>query len=149
VFVIYEPKKRIIKSLEFKHKVVQFALCNVLEPIFEKSFIYHSYACRKNKGTHKCVENIFSLISKQNNNSKYCLKCDVKKYFQSVNQNILKKILFKKIKDSKIQNILNIIINSDNSDFGIHKGIPIGNLTSQLFANIYLNELDQYIKHIL
>jgi RNA-directed DNA polymerase len=148
VFVIYEPKKRIIKSLEFKHKVIQFALCNILEPIFEKSFIFHSYACRKNKGTHKCVLNIHNLIL-NNNKLKFYLKCDVKKYFQSVDHDILKKIIFSKIKDVKIQNILNIIINSDNSEFDFNKGIPIGNLTSQLFANIYLNELDQYIKHNL
>jgi retron-type reverse transcriptase len=148
-FIIYEPKKRIIKSLDFKHKVIQFALYNIIEPIFEKSFIYHSYACRKNKGTHKCIKNISELVSKKSTKYKFCLKCDVKKYFQSIDHNILKRIISKKIKDKNILNILNILINSDHSCFGNNKGIPIGNLSSQLFANIYLNELDQYVKHKL
>jgi hypothetical protein len=147
IFIIYEPKKRIIKSLSFKHKLVQYSLYNVLKPIFERSFIYHSYACRENKGVHKCVLNIKNII--KNNNNLYCLKCDIKKYFQSVDHNILKRIIFKKIKDKKIRALLDKIIDSDNSQFGKDKGIPIGNLTSQLFANIYLNEIDQYIKHNL
>ena len=77
----------------------------------------------------------------------YCLQCDVNKYFKSINHDVLKKILNKYIKDKRLLNLLNIIIDSYNCNTG--KGIPLGNLTSQLFANIYLNELDQYVKHRL
>ena len=147
-FKIYEPKERVISSPAFKDVVVQHALINVIEPIFEKSFIYDSFACRKNKGIHKGLSRLKNIIQ-SNNSPKYYMKCDVKKYFPSVNKKILKKIISKKLKDKKILKILYKIIDSYNSKYGENKGIPIGNLTSQLFANIYLNELDQFVKHKL
>ncbi|MDD3178412.1 MAG: reverse transcriptase domain-containing protein [Candidatus ainarchaeum sp.] len=148
VFTIFEPKERIIKSLPFKDRVVQHALINIIEPIFEKSFIYDSFACRKNKGIHFGLNRLKKVI--QNKSClKYFLKADIKKYFFSIDHSILKEIIFKKIKDKSLQNLISIVIDSDCSNLSINKGVPIGNLTSQLFANIYLNEFDQYIKHNL
>lgn len=148
-FKIYEPKERIIKSLPFKDRVVQHALINVIESIFDKSFIYDSYACRKGKGASLGINRIKIALKNQFKEGGYCLKGDIKKYFSSVDQNVLKEIIIKKIKDKRLLNIIYKIIDSDHSEFGITKGIPIGNLTSQLFANIYLNELDQFVKNKL
>lgn len=149
IFKIYEPKERIISAPIFKDVVVQHAIINVIESIFEKSFIYDSFACRKGKGTHKGLSRIKKVIQSKNP-PKYYLKQDVKKYFPSINKNILKKIISKRIKDKKLLKLIFKIIDSYSfSSLNENKGIPIGNLTSQLFANIYLNELDQYIKHKL
>ncbi len=147
-FKVYEPKERIISAPTFRDVVVQHSLINIINQIFEKSFIYNSFACRKKKGTHKGMFRLKKVIQSYNC-PKYYLKCDIKKYFPSVNKIILKKIIFKKIKDKKTLDLINKIIDSYSSDFGNNKGIPIGNLTSQLFANIYLNELDQFVKHKL
>jgi len=141
-FVIFEPKERRISALPFRDRVIHHAICSVIEPIFEKKFVYDSYACRKEKGTHAGVNRIQKFIKEVNNNY-YVLKCDVLKYFSSVNHEILKKIIRKKIADKKLLWLLDQIIDSAEA------GIPIGNLTSQLFANIYLNELDEFIKYEL
>jgi len=147
-FKVYEPKERIISAPTFRDVVVQHSLINIINPIFEKSFIFNSFACRKGKGTHKGMFRIKKVIHSFNCPI-YYLKCDIKKYFPSINKVILKKIISNKIIDKKILNLIYNIIDSYSSDFGINKGIPIGNLTSQLFANIYLNELDQFVKHKL
>jgi retron-type reverse transcriptase len=149
VFIIFDPKQRTIKYLPFKDRVVHHAIVNIIEPIFEKRFISTSYACRKKKGTHKALKDIRKVIYNKFKDTGYCLKGDIRKYFPSINQDILKNIISRKIKDKKLLNLIFKIITSDHSDFGEHKGIPIGNLTSQLFSNIYLNELDQYIKQEL
>jgi retron-type reverse transcriptase len=148
-FTIFEPKKRTIKALPFKDRVVQHALCNLIEPIFDNTFINTSFACRKKKGTHKGLATIKKAVQSKFVNEGYALKCDVRKYFPTIDHSILKKILFERIKDKQICNLMCLIIDSDVSEFGINKGIPIGNLTSQLFANIYLNELDKFVKHKL
>ncbi|MFW6047203.1 MAG: reverse transcriptase/maturase family protein [Candidatus Woesearchaeota archaeon] len=140
-FIIYEPKKRVISALPFRDRVVQHAICNIIEPLFDKRFVYDSYACRKGKGTHAGIKRLNKFMNK--NKATYVLKCDIKKYFPSVNNDILKKLIRKKISDKKLLDLIDEIINSHG------RGIPIGNLTSQLFANIYLNELDYFIKHDL
>jgi RNA-directed DNA polymerase len=147
-FKIYKPKERTIKFVSFKDRVLHHAIQKIIEPIFEKSFIYDSYACRKNKGIHKGLFRLKKIIQSKNP-PKYFLKCDIKKYFLSIDQDILKKIISKKIKDKKLLTVIFKIIDSDHSEFGAKKGIPIGNLTSQLFSNIYLNELDQFVKNKL
>lgn len=179
-FLIFEPKERKISALPFRDRVVHHAICSVIEPIFEKKFIYDSYACRKGKGTHAGADRIQRFIRKAKDNS-YALKCDVSKYFPSIDHEILKKIIRGKIADKKLLRLLDKIVDSsasekpDCSDFkeqtqtSLNKslqsalcqidnnsaakpncsGIPIGNLTSQFFANIYLNELDEYIKYEL
>lgn len=141
-FIIFEPKERKISALPFRDRIVHHAVHFVIEPIFEKKFIYDSYACRKNKGTHAGANKLQKFIRKSDSND-YVLKCDVSKYFPSVNHKILKKMIRKKIADKKLLYLLDEIIDSTES------GIPIGNLTSQLFANIYLTELDEFVKYEL
>ena len=141
-FTIFEPKERKISALPFRDRVVHHAIYSVIEPIFENKFIYDSYACRRQKGTHAGANKLQKFIRQVDENY-YVLKCDVSKYFKSVNQKILKKIIREKIADKKLLNLLDNLINS------VKEGIPIGNLTSQIFANIYLNKLDEYIKHEL
>jgi RNA-directed DNA polymerase len=148
-FIIFDPKQRKIKYLPFKDRVVHHALVNVIEPIFDKRLISTTYACRKNKGTHKALKDIKKTISREFRFTGFCLKCDVKKYFPSIDKIILKQVIEKKIRCKNTKKLIFDIIDSDYSNFGEDKGIPIGNLTSQLFSNIYLNELDQYIKHKL
>ena len=148
-FIVFDPKQRKIKYLPFKDRVVHHALVNIIEPIFDKRLINTTYACRKGKGTHKALKDIKGVISSEFKFTGYCLKCDIKKYFPSINQEILKKLISKKITCKNTLNLIYKIIDSDNSESGKTKGIPIGNLTSQLFSNIYLNELDQYVKHKL
>ncbi|HOZ35599.1 MAG TPA: reverse transcriptase/maturase family protein [archaeon] len=148
-FIVFDPKQRKIKYLPFKDRVVHHALVNVIEPIFDKRLISTTYACRKNKGTHKALKDIKKTISREFRFTGYCLKCDVKKYFPSIDKIILKQVIEKKIRCKNTKKLIFDIIDSDYSNFGEDKGIPIGNLTSQLFSNIYLNELDQYIKHKL
>lgn len=156
-FIVCDSKKRHIKAAPFRDRVVHHAVCNIIEPMFDKGFIYDSYACRNKKGTHKAVKRLQSFIKsarKSSDNTRenttlkiYCLKCDISKYFNSVDQNILLRLIEKKVRDAKTLNLIKIIIHSDNMETG--KGMPIGNLTSQLFANIYLNKLDCFIKRSL
>lgn len=159
-FIIYDAKKRYIKAAPFRDRIVHHAVCSVIEPIFDKGFIYDSYACRREKGTHRAVKRLEEFLksakAKNENSQLYCLQCDISKYFDSIDHQILQKLLDKKIADEKVRWLLGKIIKSSfDIKFGKdlfdyrEVGIPIGNLTSQLFANIYLNELDQFIKHKL
>jgi len=163
-FVITEPKVRTIHAAPYIDRVVHHAIINIIEPIWETRFYAHSYACRKGKGTHRAVDMCQQYLRR----SKYVLKCDIKKYFPNINHEILKKIIGKKIADKKLLTVINNIIDSSpvfegiivsgNSNLGEYlqlplfsqsykkKGIPIGNLTSQFFANLYLNELDIWLK---
>ena len=143
-FYIYDPKKRLIMALPFKDRIVQHALCNVIGSVFEKGFIYDSYACRIDKGAHRGIMRVEKFI-KILRKDIFILKCDIKKYFYSIDHGVLKNIIRKKIKCKDTLWLIDNIIDSNNSEVGI----PIGNLTSQLFANMYLNELDHYIKEEL
>jgi len=136
-FYIFDPKKRLISALPYRDRVVQHALCNVIEPIFDRAFIPASYACRKNKGSHKAVS-LFSGFCRSNS---YVLKCDIKSYFASIDHDLLYDLVAKKIKDSQTLWLIRLIINSTPNP-----GIPIGNLTSQVFANLYLNAIDHSLK---
>ena len=149
-FIIRDPKTRKISKSHFRDRIIHHALCNVIEPIFEKSFIYDSYANRRRKGTLKAVERfeLFSRKVSHNFTRKiFVLKADVRHYFETVDQVILLSILQKKIKDSRILRLIKIILSNYHSTPA--KGMPLGNLTSQFFANVYLNELDQYVKQKL
>ena len=143
-FTIHEPKKRLIAALPFSDRVIQHALCNIIEPIFERSFIYDSYACRIGKGVlagmHRVVQ--FLKAAEQKWEEIYCLKMDISKYFSSINHTQLKQIIRKYIACPDTLQLIDLIIDSE----GLSCGIPIGSLTSQLFANIYLNELDHFAK---
>ena len=166
-FYVYEPKKRLIMSLPFKDRIVQWAIYRQLFPLYEKTFIFDSYACRKGKGTHKAADRLQYWLRQTERKPEryYYLKMDISKYFYRVDHDILLKILARRIKDQRLLNLLEKIINCESMNFGLppgkepdevevsdrlgNKGMPIGNLTSQMFANIYLNEVDQYAKHEL
>lgn len=151
-FKVYEPKERQIMALPFYDRVVQHAINNVLEPIFEKRFIFHSYACRKNKGMHAASDTLKSWLYEWQrfhpDTPLYAIKADIHHYFQSINHDVLKAEIRKVIKDAGALALIDKIIDH-NGQMPDGTGIPVGNLTSQLFANIYLNKLDQYIKHTL
>jgi len=160
-FILRDPKTRTISKSDFRDRIIHHAIVNILEPIFEKIFIYDSCANRKGKGNlfalkrfnifkRKVSENGKIILNKFNDNNYvygYCLKCDIKHYFQEVNHEILIKIIKKKIADEKVIWLIERILNNYSNKRG--SGMPLGNLTSQFFANIYLNELDYFIKHKL
>lgn len=148
-FIIYEPKERIIKSLPYRDRVVhQWFVEEFIKPYYYPRFIRDTYACLDNKGTHKAVKEMQKKLRRMrkecNGKDYYILKCDIKKYFYNIDKNVLMIILSKRIKDKKILDFVKVIL-----DDGTNIGIPIGNYTSQYFANIYLNELDHYVKEIL
>lgn len=145
-FYVQDPKQRHIHKAQVIDRIIHHLLYKYLYEIFDKSFIYDSYSCRLDKGTHKGVrrlEYFARKVSKNYTKSCWILKLDVKKFFASVDHQILIAILERKITDLGILWLLKEIINS------FPQGIPLGNLTSQIFANIYLNELDQFIKQSL
>ncbi len=146
-FFVYDPKKRLIQAPPFKDRVVHHALVRIIEPLFERKFIYDSYACRAGKGTHKAMKRCvkFLRIIKRNHGKVYVLKADISKYFPSINRYILTQIIQRAIRCKKTLKLIEKIINIDNEP----KGIPIGALTSQLFANIYLDKLDHFVKDFL
>lgn len=160
-FIIRDPKTRVIHASTFRDRVIHHAICNIIEPIFEKIFIFDSYASRKNKGSHAGLKRFDEFERKVTYNGKplkiakdnnmivgYTLKADIKHYFDTIDLEILMKIIGRKIKDEKVLYLIKTIL--DNHNFKIKgKGMPLGNLTSQFFANVYLNELDYYIKHNL
>ena len=151
-FKVYEPKERQIMALPFYDRVVQHAINNVLEPIFNQRFIFHSYACRKTKGMHAASDTLQEWLYEWQkfhpDQPLYAIKADIHHYFQSINHDVLKAELRKVIKDAGALVLIDRIIDH-NGQMPDGVGIPVGNLTSQLFANIYLNKLDQYIKHTL
>ena len=139
---IFEPKERLIYILPFfPDRIIHHAIMNVIEPIWDNLFIFDSYACRKGKGPHKgstkCV--------KMTMNNKYCLKCDISKYYPSINHNALKRIVEHKIKDRRVLDIIFDVIDSIPGE----TNVPIGNYMSQWLGNLYLNELDSFVKHTL
>ena len=149
-FYITDPKLRHIHKADVKDRIVHHAVYRVLYPIFDPTFIYDSYFCRVIKGTHRAVKrlNDFSLkVSKNYTAPCFTLKCDIRKFFFSVDHEILFSLISRKVKDEEGLDLVGEIIGSFNADTG--KGIPIGNLTSQLFANVYLHELDKFVKQDL
>lgn len=151
-FKVYEPKERQIMALPFYDRVIQHAINNVLEPIFNERFIFHSYACRKDKGMHAASDTLQEWLYEWQkfhpDEPLYAIKADVHHYFQSIDHAILKAEIRKVIKDAGALVLADRIIDH-NGQMPAGTGIPVGNLTSQLFANLYLNKLDQYIKHTL
>jgi retron-type reverse transcriptase len=137
--IVTEPKKRLISALPLRDRVVQHALVNLIEPVIDKQFIFDSHACRTGHGVKLAVDR-FIKFSKRN---RFCLKCDIKSYFFSINHDILKSLYRKKIDCPDTLWLVDTIIDSTPNP-----GLPIGNLVSQLSANLYLHELDFYVKHI-
>ena len=166
-FFVYEPKQRLIMALEFRDRVAQHAIYRQLNPLLDKQFIFDSYACRKKKGTHKAVQRLqywFRQVERKPGQY-YYLKLDISKYFYRIDHEILLGILREKIADKDLLYILEGIVNCEDTSFGLplgadigempmcemlaEVGLPIGNLTSQMFANLYLDQLDQFCKHKL
>lgn len=160
-FVIRDPKTRTIHSSIFRDRVVHHAIVNIINPIYEKRFIYDSFASRKNKGTHRAVKRFEYFINKVcsngskikkpfNNNSirGYVLKADIKHYFDTIDHEILTNILEKRIKDKDLINLIRIILHHFKGQ-NKAKGLPLGNYTSQFLANVYLNQLDYFVKYKL
>ena len=159
-FYIYEEKPRMISAAPFRDRVVHHALCNILEPIFERTFIPDLYSNRSGKGQHHAVKRAQYFAR----SFQYVLKCDIKKYFPSIDHEILRTLLRKKIKCQDTLWLTNLILDHSNPQVPVQnyfpqddlltvlerrKGLPIGNQTSQFFANIYLSPLDHFVKEIL
>lgn len=159
-FYIYEPKKRLISAAPFRDRVVHHALCNIIEPLFERSFIDDSYANRLGKGTHRAIRRLQSFMRK----NRYVLKLDIVKYFPSIDHELLKAEIRRVISDPETLWLIDLILDNSNPQETViqhfpgddllaplerRRGLPIGNLTSQFFANVYLNRFDHYVKEIL
>lgn len=152
-FILRDPKTRKISKSNFRDRIIHHALIRIIEPIFEKSFIYDSCANQKNKGNLfalKRLETFQRKISKNLTSKAFCLKADIKHYFEEVNHKILIEIIKTRIKDEKVIWLIKKILSNYNLNTKVKiKGMPLGNLTSQFFANVYLNELDYFVKHKL
>lgn len=164
---VYVPKKRLVMALPFDSRIVQWSVYQALNPFFDKIMIEDSYACREDKGSLAAAQRLqyWLKIAEGKPQQWYALKLDISKYFYRVDHAVLLEILGERIKDPQLLDLLRNIIDCDGERFGLPRfmgpddaaeadwldgiGMPIGNLTSQLFANIYLNELDQFCKHTL
>lgn len=149
-FTVYEPKERIIDAPHYKDKIVQIALINILKEIYYPTFIYDSYSCIENKGTHKCVDKIHHFLKKakwEYGEDAFIIKIDIRKFYYTINRDILKKFFLKEIKSKKLLKLLFKIIDSANI---IDKlGLPLGNSINTLNSNIYMNKVDQFAKRKL
>ncbi len=148
-FKINDPKPRDIHKASVRDRLVHHAIYRILYPYFDRKFVFDSYSCRINKGTHKAVNRFrdFSRkVSKNNTETCWVLKCDIKKFFANINHDILKNILAKYIADEDVLWIFSQTIDSFNSKSKTGVGLPLGNLTSQLLVNIYMNKFDYFMK---
>lgn len=164
-FYVWEPKKRLIMALPFRDRVVQWAIYRVVNPIATKSYITDSYACIVGRGTHNAVQRLQYWLRLVGNRPEKCyyLKMDVAKFFYRIPHEKVFEILSRKFADSRLIWLFKAIIDSENTAFGLplgyidvetaprlyNVGMPIGNLTSQMMANIYMNEVDQFCKRKL
>ncbi len=154
-FILRDPKTRKILKSVFRDRVIHHALCNIITPVFEGGFIYDSHANQIGKGTLKALERFDKFkrkVSKNNSRNCYVLKADIKHYFEEIDHKILIDIIKNKIKDERVIWLAYKILKSSrerNEQSIKDKGMPLGNLTSQFFANVYLNELDKFVKHKL
>jgi len=149
-FNITDPKPRNIHKATVRDRLLHRAVYRVLYPEFDKTFINDSYSCRKGKGTHLAFKQLVRYARRVSNNYTgpcWAIKMDIKKFFDSVDHEILMSLLSERIEDNKLLHLLRTIIESFEMSPG--KGMPLGNLTSQLFANIYMNPLDQFVKRKL
>jgi len=160
-FVVMDPKTRVISASHFRDRVVHHALCNIIQPVFERTFIDDSYANRVGKGTRKALDRFDRFKRKVGKNGRivngakddnmvvgYILKADIRHYFDTVDHDVLMGLIGRRISDERILALVRKILKNHVTD-SPGKGMPIGNLTSQFFANLYLNELDYFVKHQL
>lgn len=158
-FEIHEPKQRLVAAAPFRDRVVHHAIVRVIEPLFERRFIDDSFACRVGKGTHAAMRRALHFTKRY----PFALKCDVQKYFPSISHDVLKATVARVLGDARLLALIDRVIDSHHDsvrqewgtsgslfDVENHQyGMPIGNLTSQFFANVYLDALDQFVKHTL
>lgn len=151
-FQVYEPKQREVAALPFRDRVVQHSLVSVIEPIWESRFIADSYACRPGRGLHKGTDRVQGMMraTLREHGQVFALKLDVRKFFASVDHEVMRKLLRRHIACERTLDLCDgILASSLKAPTLTPKGLPIGNLTSQLWANVYLHELDSYAKHDL
>jgi retron-type reverse transcriptase len=153
-FKISDPKPRNINKATVRDRLLHHAIHRVLYPYFETKFIYDSYSCRVNKGTHKAINRFRYFcrkVSKNNTHSCWILKCDIKKFVASIDHKILIDVLSRSNLDNDTLELLQNIIDSFSTIWtsDVQVGLPLGNLTSQLLVNVYMNEFDQFVKHKL
>lgn len=153
-FKINDPKPRDIHKSLVKDRLLHHALYRQLYWFFDKKFIFDSYSCRVGKGTHKAMNRFRSfgrIVSRNDTRTCWVLKCDIRKFFASIDHAILKSILEIDIYDKDILNVLFVVVDSfcTRQDLVQKVGLPLGNLTSQLLVNIYMNEFDHFVKHTL
>jgi RNA-directed DNA polymerase len=159
-FRIEDPKPRLISAAPYRDRIVHHALCRVIVPIIERTFIHDSYANRTGFGTHRALKRFTSFAR----HHRYILQCDIRQYFPSIDHEILKTILHRKLKCPSTLALIDLIIDSSNPQEPVcdyylgddlltplqrRKGLPIGNLTSQFFANVYLDGFDHFVKETL
>lgn len=168
IFYIHEPKLRMIMSIAFKHRVIQWAIYQIVNPMLVPGYIEDSYGCIPGRGSLSAMQKLkywLEKVDRQEDENWYYLKLDISKYFYRVSHRVLKKVLAKKIKDQRLLDVLYRIIDCQHTPFGLPPGknpedvpledrlfdvgMPIGNLLSQMFANIYLDMLDQFCKRVL
>lgn len=144
-FYVLEPKKRLISAPAFRDRVVHHALVRVIEPVFERKFVKETFACRTGLGTHAAMQHMLwcSRVAKRRWGSYYVLKCDIRKFFPSINHDVLKRTVRRSIRDRDVLQLIDTIIDSHGES---GRGIPIGALTSQLLANVYMDPLDHFLK---
>ena len=142
-FQIFEPKQRTISAPAFRDRVVQHAIYNVVRPIFDKTFIDQSFACRIGKGTHAASDYVQSALQQAPRDS-YVLQLDIRRYYYRLDRKVLRKLIERKIKDRRLVDVMMMFAQTEDA-----VGVPIGNLLSQLFGLIYLNKLDHFIKREL
>lgn len=166
-FYVHDPKKRLIMALPFEDRIVQWAVYQVINPVYSSGYISDSFACIQGRGTQQAIQRLHSWLKEVNRKPDkwYYFKLDISKYYYRIDHAVLIGILGKKIKDQNLMWLLESIINCKDRSFGLppgrnadeiapenrlpDKGMPIGNLTSQMFANIYMDRLDQYCKRYL
>ena len=162
-FTIRDPKTRKISASHFRDRVIHHAICNIIAPIFESRFIFDTFANRKGKGTLAALERFDHFMHKVTGNGRiiqreresipnsivgFALKADIRHYFENVDQEILLSILRRRINDKDLMWLIRTILENHKTEIP-GKGMPLGNLTSQFFANVYLSELDYFVKHKL
>jgi len=158
-FTIHEPKERLVAAAPFRDRVVHHAIVRIIEPIFERRFIEDTFACRRGKGSHAAMRRAAEFARRW----PCALKCDVRKYFPSIDHQVLMRLLQRVIADPRLMALIGALLGThadgqrqqwtpggDLFDVQVfNRGLPIGNLTSQFFANVYLNPLDHFVKHEL
>lgn len=151
-FYIHDLKRRYISAATVKDRIIHQAVTQVIEPLFERSFIFDSYAGRKGKGVHAAVcrlEKFFCEATKNYHQAAYALKCDVRKFYDSVRHDVLMDAILKNMRDERLSRLFRLIIKSYSALETSSCGLPLGNVASQLFTNIYLNDFDHFVKEKL